>query len=91
MLLKCRIFNMQRKTEAYIHVRSRLWNATLVADYPRVDMVNIVSYAFIKVADDYGILQNRTDDRTFVSVKDRMLGKSPFANSCSSWVFLFHN
>lgn len=65
--LKCKIYNMQRKTEAYIHVRSRLWNATLVSDYPRVDMVNIVSYASIKVPDTLGILQNRTDDRTFVS------------------------
>lgn len=66
VLLKCKIFNMQRKTEAYIHVRSRLWNSTLVADYARVDLVKIVSHASIKVPDAFGILQNRTDDRTSV-------------------------
>lgn len=57
---------MQRKTEAYIHVRSRLWNSTLVADYPRVNIVNIVSYAQIKIPDDYGNVQNKGDDRTSV-------------------------
>lgn len=64
--IKCKIYNMQRKTEAFIHVRSRMWNSTLVADYPRVDMVNIVSYASIKIPDPYGIHQNSTNDRTWV-------------------------
>lgn len=64
---------MQRKSEAYIHVRSRLWNSTLVADYPRVNIVNIVSHAQIKIPDDYGYTQNKADDRvsvrTFFSVE----------------------
>lgn len=63
VLIKCKIYNMPRKTEAYIHVRSRLWNSTLVADYPRVDMVNIVSYASIKIPYAYGIQQNTSNDR----------------------------
>lgn len=51
---------MQRKTEAYIHIKARLWNATLVSDYPRVDVVNIVSYAAF--TNTYGIQQERRDD-----------------------------
>lgn len=57
---------MQRKTETYIRVRARMWNSTLVMDYPRVDLVRIVSYAEIKVPDMYNIQQNTQDD--FVSI-----------------------
>lgn len=67
------IYNMQRKSEAYIHVKARLWNSTLVADYPRIDQVNIVSYAQIKIPDNFGILQNKTDDRTSVSYKSTVI------------------
>lgn len=66
---------MQRKTEAYIHVRSRLWNSTLVADYPRVNIVNIVSYAQIKIPDDYGNVQNKGDDRTSVRILQNIFKK----------------
>lgn len=58
---------MQRKTEAYIYVKARLWNSTLVADYPRVDLVKIVSHAQIKIPVVYGILQSKQDDSTTVS------------------------
>lgn len=58
---------MQRKTEAYIYVKARLWNSTLVADYPRVDLVKIVSHAQIRIPDAYGILQTKKDDSTTVS------------------------
>lgn len=64
---KCKIYNMQRKTEAYIHVTSRLWNSTLVSDYPRVDLVNIVSYVRIKIPEEYQIIQNKGDDRAKVN------------------------
>lgn len=57
---------MQRKTEAYIYVKARLWNSTLVADYPRVDLVKIVSHAKIKIPDAYGISQTRINDETTV-------------------------
>lgn len=59
---------MQKKSEAYIHVKARLWNSTLVADYPRVDRVDIVSYAQIKLPEAYGIVQRKDDDRASVSV-----------------------
>lgn len=54
---------MQRKSEVYIRVRSRLWNSTLVMDYPRVDSVEIFSHASIYIPDMFGIQQkNLTDD-----------------------------
>lgn len=64
--LKCHIYNMQRKTEAYIHIKARLWNATLVTDYPRVDVVNIVSHAAF--TNTYGIQQEHKDDWATVSL-----------------------
>lgn len=57
---------MQRKTEAYIHIKARLWNATLVSDYPRVDAVNIVSHAAF--TNTYGIQQELHDDWASVHV-----------------------
>lgn len=53
---------MQRKSEVYIRVRSRLWNSTLVMDYPRVDSVKISSQATIHIPDMFGIQQNKKDD-----------------------------
>jgi integrin alpha 7 len=64
---RCDIYNMNRKTEVYIHVKARLWNATLVADYPRVDLVKIVSSAELVIPVKYGIQQNKQDDVTSVS------------------------
>lgn len=61
--IKCEIFNIQRKTEAFIHIKSRLWNSTLSMDYPRVDRVTIFSHAQISIPSTYGIRQNDlTDD-----------------------------
>lgn len=55
---------MQRKSEVYISVRSRLWNSTFVMDYPRVDMVKIVSHATLHIPEMFGIQQNKQDDST---------------------------
>lgn len=57
---------MQRKTEAFIHIKSRLWNSTLSMDYPRVDRVTIFSHAQLKIPAMYGIRQNTRDDFTTV-------------------------
>lgn len=64
--LNCVIYNMPSKSEAYVHVKSRLWNSTLVADYPRVDFVRIVSYAHMSIPAIYGIQQKKKDDWTSV-------------------------
>ena len=57
---------MQRKAEAYIYIKARLWNSTLVTDYPRVDTVKIASFATIEIPQQYGIQQNKDDDSYLV-------------------------
>ncbi|KAG5684851.1 hypothetical protein PVAND_014061 [Polypedilum vanderplanki] len=63
--INCKIYNMQRKTEAFIHIKSRLWNSTLSMDYPRVDRVVVVSRAQLRIPQMYGIRQNTSNDATF--------------------------
>lgn len=67
--IRCDIFNMHRKTEAYIRVNARLWNSTLTGDYPRVDSVNIISRAQIFIPKDYNIQQNEADDTTYIETR----------------------
>lgn len=44
-----------------------MWNSTLVMDYPRVDLVKIISHAKITVPDMYNIQQNTQDDWVSIS------------------------
>lgn len=57
---------MPSETDAFITVKARLWNSTLVADYPRVDQVTIVSSIQISIPDVYNIHQLNGDDQGFV-------------------------
>ncbi|XP_021704112.1 integrin alpha-PS1 isoform X1 [Aedes aegypti] len=45
----CNVYDVQPKAQVLINVNARLWNSTLVSDYPRVDLVKIASTARIKV------------------------------------------
>ncbi|XP_065080048.1 integrin alpha-PS1 isoform X2 [Ochlerotatus camptorhynchus] len=45
----CNVYDVQPKAQVLINVTARLWNSTLVSDYPRVDLVKIASIARIKV------------------------------------------
>ncbi|XP_058812027.1 integrin alpha-PS1 [Topomyia yanbarensis] len=45
----CNIYDVQPKAQVLINVTARLWNSTLVSDYPKVDLVKIASIARIKV------------------------------------------
>ncbi|XP_053682374.1 integrin alpha-PS1 isoform X1 [Sabethes cyaneus] len=45
----CNIYDVQPKAQVLINVTARLWNSTLVSDYPKVDLVKIASVARIKV------------------------------------------
>lgn len=53
---------MASQSEAFIMVKARLWNSTLVADYPRVDQVTIASSIDISIPDIYNIQQLNGDD-----------------------------
>lgn len=60
--IKCYINNLQRKQEAIITVKARLWNSTLVEDYPKVDMVKIGSNAKIVIPSNVVIQQENLKD-----------------------------
>lgn len=57
---------MPSQSDAFIMIKARLWNSTLVADYPRVDQVTIVSSIEISIPEVYNIHQLNGDDQGFV-------------------------
>ncbi|ODN00073.1 Integrin alpha-PS1 [Orchesella cincta] len=50
--IECVIRNLLPRESAVIKIHSRLWNATLVEDYPTVDEVRIRSKAQIRISDE---------------------------------------
>ncbi|XP_046412841.1 integrin alpha-PS1 isoform X1 [Neodiprion fabricii] len=60
--IKCIIYNLQRNQEAVIAIKARLWNSTLVEDYPRVDEVRIGSNARIIIPSNVVIEQENLKD-----------------------------
>ncbi|XP_017052130.2 LOW QUALITY PROTEIN: integrin alpha-PS1 [Drosophila ficusphila] len=53
--IECEIFNMPASSEAQVVVKARLWNSTLVSEYPRVERVRIFSTATAQIPEDYGV------------------------------------
>ena len=51
-----------------IRLKSRVWNSTLVEDYPHVDSVVINTRARLEMASHLASQQLRTDDETTLSV-----------------------
>ncbi|XP_044728247.1 integrin alpha-PS1 isoform X2 [Chrysoperla carnea] len=64
----CTIYNLPRYETAVVLIRARLWNSTLVEDYPKVDWVNIRSRAKIHIPPEYSIQQNTSDDEALVEM-----------------------
>lgn len=60
----CVIYVLGRMQASTITVKARLWNSTLVEDYPRVSHVNIASTAYIHIPEHYNIHQNKHHDDT---------------------------
>ncbi|XP_068244696.1 integrin alpha-3-like isoform X2 [Palaemon carinicauda] len=59
---RCNIRNLGAKQAAGIRIKSRLWNSTLVEDYPRVSYVSIKSKASLILPEDIRNDQDRSDD-----------------------------
>ncbi|KAH8368172.1 hypothetical protein KR084_007965 [Drosophila pseudotakahashii] len=53
--IECEILNMPALSEAQVVVKARLWNSTLVSEYPRVERVRIFSTATAQIPDSYGV------------------------------------
>lgn len=55
--IQCHLYNVLPKTEVYVRLRARLWNSTLVSEYPRADLVRIMSTASAKIPMKYNVEQ----------------------------------
>lgn len=71
--ITCNLLNMAKGMEATVHIKSRLWNSTLIEDYNKVDFVKIFSRAEINIPEELEINQDTSDD--FSSVSKLMLRK----------------
>ncbi|XP_023037066.1 integrin alpha-PS1 isoform X2 [Drosophila willistoni] len=60
--IECEIYNMAARSEAQVLVKARLWNSTLVTEYPRVDRVRIISTAHVKIPEDFGVEEMENND-----------------------------
>ncbi|XP_034489555.1 integrin alpha-PS1 isoform X2 [Drosophila innubila] len=67
--IQCEFYAMPAKTEAQVVLKVRLWNSTLVAEYPRVDLVRIMSTAHVKIPADFGVEQLENNDKIVVETR----------------------
>ncbi|XP_071513010.1 LOW QUALITY PROTEIN: uncharacterized protein [Panulirus ornatus] len=61
-VFRCNIRNLGARQSASIRIKSRLWNSTLVEDYPRVSYVSIKSRASLILPEDIREDQDQSDD-----------------------------
>merc|ERR1719489_164981 len=66
--ISCSIPRLARRDFAVIKLRSRVWNSTLVEDYPHIDSVVINTRARLEMSPDIAAQQLRGDDEATVSV-----------------------
>ena len=66
--ISCNLPRLRRRDFAVIKLRSRVWNSTLVEDYPHIDSVVINARARLEMAPEVESQQMRGDDETTISV-----------------------
>jgi len=59
---RCRIRRLPATRYALVHIQGRIWNHTLVEDYPDVSWVSIKSRATLQMDPEVEKLQDITDD-----------------------------
>lgn len=64
--IQCDLYDLPPNTEAYIHIKARLWNSTLVAEHPRADAVRIISTARMHIPLEYRIEQTQLTEQIMV-------------------------
>lgn len=69
MNIQCELYDLPPNTEAYIHIKARLWNSTLIAEHPRADAVRIISTARMQIPFEYRIEQTQLTEQVTVSIK----------------------
>lgn len=85
----CQIYNMAKKSEAYIKIRGVLRNATLLTYFPRVDGIKIYSSANITIPYSYGIHTDTSDDyKTVATHAYRELIDQVIDKSIPYWIYI---
>ncbi|XP_058978100.1 integrin alpha-PS1 isoform X2 [Musca domestica] len=67
--IQCDIYNMPANTEAYVHIKARLWNSTLVSEHPRADAVRIISTAHVEIPREFSVEQTQTSEPLTVETR----------------------
>lgn len=67
--IQCEIYNIPAKSDVNVHVKARLWNTTLVTEYPRFDLVRIMSRGMLKIPLNFSVEQIESNDAAMVSNK----------------------
>ncbi|XP_075155333.1 multiple edematous wings isoform X2 [Haematobia irritans] len=67
--IQCDIYNMPSNTEAYVHIKARLWNSTLVSEHPRADAVRIISTAHVQIPPEFSVEQTQTTEPLTVETR----------------------
>ncbi|KAL1497241.1 hypothetical protein ABEB36_008234 [Hypothenemus hampei] len=63
--IDCYVRGLKKQNQAFIKIKSRIWNSTLVEDYSNVDWVQISSYAEVEIL-----------DKTFITKPDQVFSFS---------------
>ena len=66
--ISCSFPKLARRENAVVRLKSRVWNSTLVEDYPHVDSVMINTRARLELPQYLASQQMRSDDETTLSV-----------------------
>ena len=63
--IRCEVLDLAKGDDVSIAVKSRLWQSTLIEDYPKVYKVDIYSRAVVEIPDELNILQDESNDEAF--------------------------
>nr|XP_022307086.1 integrin alpha-6-like isoform X2 [Crassostrea virginica] len=85
--IRCRIFRLDKKESAKIVVRARLWESTLIQDYPSYE-VQISSLARVTVSPDLNIFQDTSDDEGMATTYAVPEAKVTVKQQLQWWIIL---
>lgn len=76
---RCVVYKLKNQQSATVTIKARLWNSTLVEDYPKVKAVEIASHAIIHIPAKSGIIitSNQPADTTADAVSIARTGVHP--------------
>lgn len=85
--IRCRVFRLDKKQSVKIVVRARLWESTLLQDYPSYE-VQISSLARVTVSPDLNIFQDTSDDESSATTYAVPESKPTAKQELQWWIIL---